>query len=80
MTPFGHVAGAASSFQTFVRTALAASLGAIIGQQFDGSVLPVTLGFLGCGITALMLVLWSEKGMLFTRPRTTQPIPSDPRS
>ena len=80
MTPFGHVAGAASSFQTFVRTALAASLGAIIGQQFDGSVFPVALGFLCCGLAALTLVLWCEKGKLFTRPGTTQPIPANPRS
>jgi DHA1 family bicyclomycin/chloramphenicol resistance-like MFS transporter len=79
MTPFGHVAGAASSFQTFVRTALAASLGALIGQQFDGSVFPVALGFLGCGIVALGLVLWCEKGKLFTRPGTTQTLPSSPR-
>lgn len=80
MTPFGHVAGAASSFQTFVRTALAASLGAVIGQQFDGSVFPVALGFLGCGVAALILVLWCEKGRLFTRPGTTQPLPTNPRS
>jgi DHA1 family bicyclomycin/chloramphenicol resistance-like MFS transporter len=80
MTPFGHVAGAASSFQTSVRTVLAASVGAFIGQQFDGSVTPVALGFLICGIAALALVLWCERGKLFTRPGTTQPVPSDPRS
>jgi MFS transporter, DHA1 family, multidrug resistance protein len=80
MTPFGHVAGAASSFQTFVRTVLAASIGAVIGQQFDGRVTPVALGFLLCGLLALMLVLWCEKGRLFTRPGTTQPLPINPRS
>ena len=80
MTPFGHVAGAASSFQTFVRTALAASLGAFIGQQFDGTVYPVALGFLSCGIVALGLVLWCEKGKLFTRPGTTLPLPVNPRN
>ena len=80
MTPFGHVAGAASSFQTFVRTVLAASIGAVIGQQFDGRVTPVALGFLVCGLLALMLVLWCENGKLFTRPGTTQPLPSNPRS
>jgi MFS transporter, DHA1 family, multidrug resistance protein len=80
MTPFGHVAGAASSFQTFVRTVLAASIGAVIGQQFDGRVTPVALGFLLCGLLALILVLWCEKGKLFTRPGTTQPLPSNPRS
>lgn len=80
MTPFGDVAGAASSFQTFVRTVLAASIGAVIGQQFDGSVSPVALGFLLCGLVALALVLWCEKGKLFTRPGTTQSIPVNPRS
>lgn len=80
MTPFGHVAGAASSFQTFVRIMVAASVGAFIGQQFDGSVVPVAIGFFGCGLVALCLVLWCENGKLFTRPGTTQPIAVDPRS
>ena len=71
MTPFGHVAGAASSFQTFARTVIAASIGAAIGQQFDGSVAPVAAGFLVCGLIALALVLWCEKGQLFTRPGTS---------
>ena len=71
MTPFGDVAGAASSFQTFARTILAASIGAVIGQQFNGSVAPVALGFLLCGLTALVLVWWGEKGKLLTRPGTT---------
>lgn len=80
MSPFGHVAGAASSFQTFVRTVLAASIGAVIGQQFDGRVLPVALGFLVCGLIALVLVIWCEKGRLFTRPGTTQSIPVNLRT
>ncbi len=80
MTPFGNVAGAASSFQTFTRTVLAASIGALIGQQFDGSVTPVALGFLICGFVALVLVLWCEKGKLFTRPGTTQSLPVNPRN
>lgn len=79
MTPFGDVAGAASSFQSFVKTVLAAGIGAAIGQQFNGSVLPVAGGFLACGLAALALVLWCEKGRLFTRPGTTAKIPTNPR-
>ncbi|MBA4307426.1 MAG: Bcr/CflA family drug resistance efflux transporter [Sphingopyxis sp.] len=79
MTPFGDVAGAASSFQSFVKTLLAAGIGAAIGQKFDGSVLPVAGGFLVCGLVALALVLWCEKGQLFTRPGTTPKIPNNPR-
>ncbi len=75
MTPFGHVAGAASSFQTFSRTVVAASIGAVIGQQFDDSVAPVAAGFMVCGFVALLLVLWCENGKLFTRPGTTSCVP-----
>ncbi len=80
MTPFGAVAGAASSFQTFVRTVLAAGIGAAIGQQFDGSVVPIAAGFLLCGLAALGLVLWGESGRLFTRPGTTMRVPHPPRA
>lgn len=80
MTPFGAVAGAASSFQTFVRTLLAAGIGAGIGQQFNGSMVPMALGFLVCGLMALGLVLWGESGKLFTRPGTTTKIPNLPRN
>jgi MFS transporter, DHA1 family, multidrug resistance protein len=75
MTPFGDVAGAASSFQSFAKTLVASALGAAIGQQFNGSVAPLALGFLVCGILSLSLVLWGEKGKLFTRPGTTNKLP-----
>lgn len=75
MTPFGHVAGAASSFQSFAKIALAASIGAAIGQQFDGSVVPVSAGFLICGLISLALVFWCENGKLLTRPGTAQRFP-----
>lgn len=79
MTPFGDVAGAASSFQSFVKTLLAAFIGAGIGQQFDGSAVPVAAGFMICGLVALALVLWCEDGRLFTRPGTTLKVPQSPR-
>lgn len=79
MTPFGEVAGAASSFQSFTKTVLAASIGAGIGQQFDGSAVPVAAGFLICGLLGLALVLWCENGRLFTRPGTTSQVPQNPR-
>ncbi len=71
MTPFGRIAGTASSFQTSVRTLLSASLGGLIGQQFDGTGVPMAQGFLICGLAGLGMVLWAERGRLFTRPGTT---------
>lgn len=68
MEPFGHVAGSASSFQNSARTLVAAGVGAWIGQMYDGSTQPLALGFAICGVAALAMVTWGERGKLFTRP------------
>jgi MFS transporter, DHA1 family, multidrug resistance protein len=65
MQPLGHVAGTASSVQGFVTTVGGAVLGFMIGQRFDGSAVPMTLGFALCGIAALLIVVATERGRLF---------------
>lgn len=76
MEPFGHIAGTASSFQVAMRTLVAAGIGAVIGARFDGSALPLAQGYATCGLAALALVLWGEKGRLFTRPNPPHlPVP-----
>jgi DHA1 family bicyclomycin/chloramphenicol resistance-like MFS transporter len=65
MEPLGHLAGTASSVQGFVTTVVGALLGFYIGQHFDGTVVPLTLGFALCGIAALATVLVVERGRLF---------------
>ncbi len=70
MEPLGHVAGTASSVQGFVTTISGALIGFAIGQSFDGTVVPLTLGFSLCGIGALIVVLITERGRLF---HPTQP-------
>lgn len=67
MQPFAHVAGVASSLQSFVRIGISGGLGSLIGLQFDGTVLPLASGFLYCGLGALLLILWAERGRLFRR-------------
>jgi DHA1 family bicyclomycin/chloramphenicol resistance-like MFS transporter len=68
MEPFGRIAGTAASFQTSVRTLISASIGAVIGHAYDGTTLPLALGFFIGGVAALLLIIWGEKGRLFTRP------------
>ena len=70
MEPFGAMAGAASSFQMAFRTVLGVGIGAIVGQAFDGTTLPMAVGFFSCGVAALVVILWAEKGRLFRRPGT----------
>lgn len=65
MDPLGHVAGTASSVQGFVTTIVGALLGFWTGQHFDGTVIPLTLGFFLCGLCALAMVLVAERGRLF---------------
>ncbi len=80
MTPFFHIAGAASSAHGFVRMTVAAILGAIIGYAFDGTARPLALALLASGIACLLLVLFSEKGRLFAPPQAQQRYPSAMRS
>lgn len=67
LQPFARMAGAASSFQSFLRMAVGALLGGLIGQAFDGTARPLVLALLGTGLIALILILYSERGHLFRR-------------
>lgn len=78
LQPFARTAGAASSFQAFLRMALGSLLGGLIGHAYDGSARPLAWALLASGTTALALVLFSEKGVLFRRlnpPGAQRPLP-----
>ena len=75
MEDFGHMAGVASSYQSFAKTLLAATVGATIGQQYDGTTLPLAYAFLISAVVGLALVFWAERGKLFTRPGTAPRTP-----
>lgn len=68
MEPMGRIAGTASSFVGAVTTALGAGLGLWIGQGYDGTIVPLTLGFAGLGLGSLVVVLVTERGKLFRTP------------
>ena len=65
MEPMGHIAGTASSVQGFIQTIFGSLAGFFIGQQFDGTVVPMTVGITTCGVLALLCVLVAERGRLF---------------
>jgi DHA1 family bicyclomycin/chloramphenicol resistance-like MFS transporter len=69
MQPFERTAGAASSAQSFIRMSMGALIGIAIGQSYDGSARPLAFALFACSLASLGLVLFSEKGKLFTRPR-----------
>jgi DHA1 family bicyclomycin/chloramphenicol resistance-like MFS transporter len=65
MEPVGHVAGTASSVQGFVTGVGAVAVGSAIGQAYDGTTLPLAVGYLCIGLGALAIVYVVEGGRLF---------------
>ncbi|TKD52916.1 multidrug effflux MFS transporter [Sphingomonas baiyangensis] len=68
MENMGAIAGRASSLQGFIQTLAGALIGAVIGQAFDGTTVPLYTGFVVTGFAALAVVAVAERGRMF-RPR-----------
>ena len=73
MEPVGHFAGIASSIQGFTSTLGGAALGIIIGQSYNGTTMPIALGYMLLGLASLLIVLVVERGKLF---RAHHPAPA----
>lgn len=65
MEPLQRIAGTASSFIGCVTTGAGAVLGWIVGQQFDGTVVPLLAGFTLISAAALIAIAFTERGRLF---------------
>jgi len=65
MEPQGHIAGTASSLYGSITTLLGIGIGTIIGQDYNGTLLPFATGFFICALAALAIVAVTEKGRLF---------------
>jgi MFS transporter, DHA1 family, multidrug resistance protein len=72
MEPQGHIAGTASSLYGSIPTLLGIGIGTVIGQDYDGTLLPFSTGFFLCALAALAVVALAEKGRLF-RPHQAVP-------
>lgn len=75
MESMGSVAGIAASLQGCTGTCGGALIAALMGQQFNGSTLPLALGALLCGLVSLGFVLLAERGRLF---QAHHPVPGEP--
>ena len=65
MQDMGEIAGTASSVQGFCSVTLGALIGTFIGQSFAGTTVPLHMGFLCCGLIALVIVAITERGRMF---------------
>lgn len=64
LDPLGEVAGTASSLIGAFTTLVGTIGGALIGQAFDGTIVPLAAGFFGLSAVTLLIVLWTERGRL----------------
>lgn len=70
LEPMGHIAGLASAFMGAISTLISVSVGILIGQLYDGSVIPLVSGFLACSSAGLITMLITEKGIPHAHPDT----------
>jgi MFS transporter, DHA1 family, multidrug resistance protein len=61
MQPLGHIAGVGAAVVGSLSTLMSLPIGIYIGHNYDGTVLPLLLGFIVCGLSAIVLATWSEQ-------------------
>ncbi|WP_235284994.1 multidrug effflux MFS transporter [Thalassospira sp. HJ] len=67
MEPVGAIAGTASSMIGVYSTLIGVIAGGIIGQQFNGTVIPLLAGYFSLGLIGIVIVGITERGK-FCRP------------
>lgn len=67
LEPLGHIAGTASSLFGVVTTTIGTILGGVVGQAYDGTVVPLAFAFGFGGLLAVLAVFWTERGRMFHR-------------
>lgn len=61
MEPMGHIAGIASAVTGAVSSIISLCMGTFIGQMYDGTLTPVTLGFMGASAIALVFMTLADR-------------------
>ena len=65
MEPLGHIAGLGAALVGAISTLISLPFGWLIGQMYDGTVLPLVGGFCALGLAALIAAGWTERMKLF---------------
>lgn len=61
MEPMGHIAGIASAVIGATSSLISLTLGTLIGQSYDGTLVPVASGFAVLGGVSLLVMLWTNR-------------------
>lgn len=63
MEPLGHIAGLGSAVVGSLATFVSSLFGILISSAYDGTVLPLVLGFAVLGLGSLGIMHWTESGL-----------------
>jgi DHA1 family bicyclomycin/chloramphenicol resistance-like MFS transporter len=61
MEPMGRIAGMAAAISGALSSLIAILTGGLIGQLYDGTVIPLVAGFSGLGFITFLLTEWAER-------------------
>ncbi|MCE7986933.1 MAG: Bcr/CflA family efflux MFS transporter [Caldilinea sp. CFX5] len=61
MEPLGHIAGVGAAVVGSLSTLISTLIGGMIGQSYNGTVLPLVGGFALMSVLALLVMMWAEK-------------------
>ncbi len=61
MEPMGHIAGTAAAVIASLSTAISLAFAVLIGQSFDGTILPLVYGMAGLSTITLPILSWVPK-------------------
>jgi DHA1 family bicyclomycin/chloramphenicol resistance-like MFS transporter len=61
MQPLGHIAGVGAAVIGSLSTLISLPIGISIGHSYNGTILPLVMGFLGCSLSCILLVTWTER-------------------
>lgn len=65
LEPMGDIAGTANAVYGFFTSTGASLIGLFIAQQFDGTIVPLLIGYVALGLVSLCIILITERGKLF---------------
>jgi DHA1 family bicyclomycin/chloramphenicol resistance-like MFS transporter len=64
MEPLGHIAGLGSAVIGSVSTLISVFFGVLIANAYDGTVFPLVSGFAILGLAGLVIIRWTEAGLV----------------
>ena len=61
MQPLGHIAGVGAAVIGCLSTLMSVPIGIYIGHSYNGTIMPLLIGFVVCSLAGIVLAIWTER-------------------